>query len=318
MLLTRDNYYSPEADQEYFSCSQYQAFCECEAKAMAKIQGRWEDKPTEALLVGNYFHTYLEGEAAHEQYRREHFEEIFKTKTTKAEGTVAVGVRAPFAKADEMIAVAQNDELIKSLIDMPGENEVIMTGILFGVPWRVRVDKYVAAGRLIIDWKTCASISELRWSSEYREKVSFIRANGYMMRAAVYAEVEKQNAHAITDPNFLIVAISKQDPPDKDVFMLNHRQAWDLELEEIKERLPLFQRVKEGRVKPKRCGVCDYCRATKKLYAVKPYYVLDPEFREAREDDDIPDTGALLADAQAAPAVEQLSAVPCAPQVGAP
>lgn len=121
MLLTRDNYYSPEADQEYFSCSQYQAFCECEAKAMAKIQGRWEDKPTEALLVGNYFHTYLEGEAAHEQYRREHFEEIFKTKTTKAEGTVAVGVRAPFAKADEMIAVAQNDELIRSLIDMPGE-----------------------------------------------------------------------------------------------------------------------------------------------------------------------------------------------------
>lgn len=318
MLLTRDNYYSPEADQEYFSCSQYQAFCECEAKAMAKIQGRWQDEPTEALLVGNYFHTYFEGPEAHEQYCNEHFDAIYKTKTktTKAEGTVITGKKATFAKADEMIATAENDELIRSLIDMQGESEAIMTGKLFGVPWRVRLDKYVAAGRLIIDWKTCASISELRWSSADREKVSFIRANGYMMRAAVYAEIEKQNANANTDPNFLIVAISKQDPPDKDVFMLNHRQAWDLELEEIKERLPLFQRVKEGRVKPKRCGVCDYCRATKKLYAVKPYYVLDHEFREAREDDDIPDTGALLADAQAAPAVEQLPAMPCAPQVG--
>ena len=64
MLLTRDNYYTPEADQEYFSCSQYQSFCECEAKAMAKIEGRWQDEPTEALLVGNYFHTYFEGPEA--------------------------------------------------------------------------------------------------------------------------------------------------------------------------------------------------------------------------------------------------------------
>lgn len=304
MLLTRDNYYTPEADQEYFSCSQYQAFCECEAKAMAKIEGRWQDEPTEALLVGNYFHTYFEGPEAHEQYCAEHFDAIYKTKTTKAEGTVIIGKKAPFAKADEMIAVAQNDELIKSLIDMPGENEVIMTGILFGVPWRVRLDKYVAAGRLIIDWKTCASISELRWSSADREKVSFIRANGYMMRAAVYAEIEKQNAKSASDPAFLIVAISKQDPPDKGIFMLNHRQAWDYELEQIKEQLRMFQRIKEGRVKAKRCGVCDYCRATKKLFAVQPYYILDPEFREAREDEYISGAGAVLADAQAPQAVE--------------
>ena len=306
MLLTRDNYYSPEADQEYFSCSQYQAFCECEAKAMAKIQGRWQDEPTEALLVGNYFHTYFEGPEAHEQYCAEHFDAIYKTKTTKAEGTVIIGKKAPFAKADEMIATAENEELIRSLIDMEGENEVILTGKLFGVPWRVRLDKYVSGpGRMILDWKTCASISELRWSSADREKVSFIRANGYMMRAAVYAEIEKQNAISSADPAFLIVAISKQDPPDKGIYMLNHRQAWDYELERIKERLPAFQRIKEGRIKAKRCGVCDYCRATKKLFAVQPYYILDPEFREAREDEYIiSGAGAVLADAQAPQAVE--------------
>lgn len=307
MLLTRDNYYTPEADQEYFSCSQYQSFCECEAKAMAKIEGRWQDEPTEALLVGNYFHTYFEGPEAHEQYCAEHFDAIYKTKTTKAEGTVIIGKKAPFAKADEMIATAENDELIRSLIDMEGENEVIMTGELFGVPWRVRLDKYVSGpGRMILDWKTCASISELRWSGADREKVSFIRANGYMMRAAVYAEIEKQSAKAKSDPAFLIVAISKQDPPDKGIYMLNHRQAWDYELEQIKERLPAFQRIKQGHVVPKRCGMCDYCRATKKLFAVQPYYILDPEFREAREDEyiDIPGVGAVLADAQTPQAVE--------------
>lgn len=313
MQLTRDNYYTPEADRAFFSCSQYQAFCECEAKAMAKIEGRWQDKDTEALLVGNYFHTQMESDEAHEQYCREHLEDIYKTKTTKAGELVITGKRAPYTKADEMLAVAHNDELIQSLIDMPGENEVIMTGSLFGVPWRVRLDKYVSAGRLIIDWKTCASISELRWSAAEHAKVSFIRANGYMMRAAVYAEIEKQNANANTDPNFLIVAISKQDPPDKDVFMLNHRQAWDYELEQIKERLPLYQRIKEGQVKPKRCGVCDYCRATKKLFAVKPYYVLDPDFREAREDEY---ARPVLADAQAETSVEPVPAMQCPSDVG--
>ena len=37
MILTRDNYYTPEADWEYMSCSQYQGWCECEAKQLAKL-----------------------------------------------------------------------------------------------------------------------------------------------------------------------------------------------------------------------------------------------------------------------------------------
>ena len=48
----------------------------------------------------------------------------------------------------------------------------------------------------------------------------------------------------------------------------------------------MIQAIKEGHVKPKRCGYCDYCRATKNLYAIKPYYSLMPDFREEREDDE--------------------------------
>ena len=106
-----------------------------------------------------------------------------------------------------------------------------------------------------------------------------------MMRAAVYTEIEKQNAHSDEDASFIIVAISKQDPPDKEALYLNHRQRYDYELEQIKKRLPLILLFKEGRVKPKRCGCCDYCRATKVLFAIRPYYTLMPDFREEREDD---------------------------------
>lgn len=290
MNLTRENYYTPDADWEYMSCSQYQAWNECEARELAKLQGRWVDEEKEAFLVGNYFHTHFESPEAHEQFCNEHFDKIFKTKTVKGKGgepdtVVITGKYAPYVQADRMIKVAESDELIQSLLDLPGENEMIMHGELFGVPWRIRLDKYVPDGRMIIDYKTVANIGELKWSDELHEKVTFIDAYGYMMRAAVYSEIEKQNARSDNDPNFIIIAISKQDYPDKEVLMLNHRQRYDYELGKIKERLPMIQAIKEGRVKPKRCGYCDYCRATKKLYAIKPYYALMPEFREPREDD---------------------------------
>lgn len=290
MELTRDNYYSAEADWEYMSCSQFQAWNECEARELAKLQGRWEDEEKEAFLVGNYFHTHFESSEAYKQFCDEHFDQIYKTKTIKGKGgepdtIVVTGKYAAYEQADKMIAAAESDELIKLLIDMPGENEKIMSGKIFGVPWRIRLDKYVPDGRMIIDYKTVANIGELRWSDELHEKVTFVDAYGYMMRAAVYSEIEKQNAQSETDPTFVIIAISKQDPPDKEVLSLNHRQRYDYELEKIHDRLVMIQAIKDGRVKPKRCGNCAYCRSTKKLYAIRPYYTLMPEFREAREDD---------------------------------
>lgn len=284
MKLTRDNYYTPEADSAYMSCSQFQGWCECESKQLAKLQGRWVDEEKEAFLVGNYFHSHFESPEAHDQFCNEHFDKIFKTKTVKGE-TVIVGKYAPYEQADKMIAVAEADPLIRAMLELPGENEKIMTGEIGGVPWRVRYDKYVSDGRMIIDYKTVANISELKWSDAYHEKVTFIDAYGYMMRAAVYSEIEKQNAHSTDDPYFIIIAISKQDYPDKEVLSLNHRQRYDFELEQIKKRLPTIQAIKEGRMKPKRCGCCDYCRATKKLSAIKPYYALMPDFREEKEDD---------------------------------
>lgn len=286
MDLTRDSYYSREADMAFMSCSQYQGWMECEAKQAAKLRGDWVDEPKEAFIVGNYFHSYFEGPEAHEQFKKDNFDQIFKTKTDKKSGQIIItGMYAAFDQAEKMIEVAKRDPLIQSLIAMPGVNEMIMTGELFGTPWRIRTDKYIADGRIIIDWKTCANISELKWNSELKAYETFIEAYGYMMRAAVYSEIEKQFAGAQADPQFIIVAISKQNFPDKEALYLNHRQRYDYELEVIRDRLPYIRRVKEEIVKPSRCGVCDYCRATKRLFEIKPYYKLMPEYRGPREDD---------------------------------
>lgn len=286
MKLTSENYYTPEADREYMSCSQYQDFLSCEARALAKLQGRYIPEPSEALIVGNYFHTAMESEDAHDEFIRQHFEDIYKTKVDRKTGEIIpTGLYAPYATADRMIEVCYKDPLIKSLIDMKGENEVIMTGELFGIPWKIRLDKYIADKRLIIDWKTTADINKTEYNPILGERESFVESLGYMMRAAVYTEIEKQFTGNSTDADFVIVAISKQDPPDKAALLLNHRQRYDWELEQIEKRMMNIRRIKNGELRPRRCGMCDYCRATKVLKKIIPYYVLNPKFREEREEE---------------------------------
>ena len=285
MLLTADNYYSLEADREYMSCSQYQDFVSCEARAMAKLDGRYVSKKSEALTVGNYFHTAMESPEAHDKFCQENFDDIFKYRVSKAGEITVTGKYAPYVTADKMIEVCQSDPLIKSLVDMPGENEKIMTGVLFGMPWKIRLDKYRADIRMIIDWKTTADINKTEYNVNLGERESFIEYLGYMMRAAVYTEIEKQFTGNDSDPDFVIVAVSKQDPPDKGAFLLNHRQRYDYELEEVKKHMERIYGVKSGRFAPVRCGNCDYCRSTKVLKKIVPYYTLNPKFRDEREEE---------------------------------
>lgn len=287
MKLTSDNYYSIEADREYMSCSQFQDFLLCEARAMAKLDGRYICKDSEAFLVGNYFHTAMESEEAHERFCENHFFDIYKTKQDKKTGEiVVVGKYAPYLKADEMIEVCKSDKLLRSLIDMPGDNEVIMTGTLYGMKWKIRLDKYCPDNRIIIDWKTTADINKTEYNPKTGERESFVESLGYMMRAAVYTEIEKQFTNNSTDADFVIVAISKQDPPDKAALLLNHRQRYDWELSEIEKHIVRrIYGVKNRQIAPRRCGTCDYCRSTKQLKKIVPYYTLNPKFKEEREEE---------------------------------
>jgi hypothetical protein len=286
--LQKDNYYSQEADKRYFSCSQYESFLQCEAAAMAKIYGTYQPKETDALIVGKYFHAYFEGKEEFEEFKQANFDEIFKTKTDKKSGEVIItGKYAKFEAADIMIQTAENDPKIQELIAFKGENEKVMEGKLFGIyPWKIRLDKYVSDPfRLIIDWKTVADI----WKNDYNIKTgqreSFVVNYGYLMRAAVYTEIEKQFTGKDTDAPFWLVCISKQDPPDKEIINLSHRQALDFQLEEMRENMLKISAIKKGVLRPKRCGHCEYCRMTKRITDVIDYWKLDPGHRNQAEED---------------------------------
>lgn len=95
MQLTSENYYSQEANQEYMSVSGYKDFAgtygkmPCEFYGMEKLNGRWEDEKSTALLVGSYVDSYFEGSL--EQFKKDN-PEIF---TQKGE------LKANFKQADD-------------------------------------------------------------------------------------------------------------------------------------------------------------------------------------------------------------------------
>ncbi len=278
-ILTDENYYSREADIHYMSCSQYQAFEKCEAAAIAKLRGLWEPQEmSDALFQGQYFHSYFESPQAFETFCEQHFDRIFKTKTTKTKGTEVVGKYAPFERLDEMIKVVENDRFLSRILAWEGENELPMTGMVGGIPWRMKMDKYCPSSRRIIDYKTSANLRELYYNVRTKERQTFVEEFGYLMRAAVYGEIERQNRQESTFPSFLIIGVSKQSPPDKEVILLDDDTRWEYELEVVKSRIPHIQRLKEGVENPRRCGMCEYCRATKEIRRIKAYTDLMPEF----------------------------------------
>lgn len=303
LLLTDDNYYSPAADREYMSCSQYQTFVgvaddfPCEARAMAKIMGNYTEKPTDAFLHGNYFHTAMEGDKAHAAFLEANAHRVYK----KTKNPAAQEKYAAFDVLDACLRIAHQDASFRKLIDAPGDNEVILSGEIFGVPWRIRCDKIIRQNHIIVDWKTCASLNQLHYSAEKRDKVTFVEHYGYLMRAAVYMEIYKQNFGV--KPAFILGCVTKQDPPDKGIYVIHPETdavVLQYELDKIQQRLPYIMPVKNRNKAPKRCGFCAYCRQTKGDVLPKPWYLLDPRNTAEPEYDAYvpwnidPDTGEVL------------------------
>ena len=255
--LTRDNYYGPEANREYMSHSQYQDFLSCEAMAIAKLRGEWAPEGDTALLVGSYIHAWNEG--CLEEFKQKH-PEMF---TKKGE------LYAQFRFADQMIATLANDPMC--MFALEGQKEVIMTAEMFGVPWKIRIDVYGDGRRRIVDLKSTRSINGLVWSDERWAKVSFIDAYNYPRQMAIYCEVERIATGNDNWAEPLIVAVSKEEPPDKGVISLVDERRFAAELHGIKENMPRILAVKNGTELPKGCGKCAYCRATKKVTKVIHY-----------------------------------------------
>lgn len=240
MILTNDNYYSPEANREYMSVSQYKDFQACEAMAMAILNGEWEKPKTTALLVGSYVDSWFEGTL--DEFKATH-PEIFKK-----DGSL----KADYIQAEEIIAFIQKDPVFMEY--MAGEKQVIMTAEMFGTPWKIKIDSYLRDDK-VVDGKVMRSMERIMGKS-------FVEHWGYDKQMAVYSEVVRRVTGM--DLETYLAVVTKQVPPDKDVIHVPKWRRVEV-LTEIERTMPRILAVKSGKVKPQRCGVCDYCRATKMI-----------------------------------------------------
>ena len=230
--LDQNNYYSPEANQKYFSVSQYKDFMQCEAMALAKIRGEYKPEMTRAMLTGSFVDAYFEGTL--DQFMKDH-PAVF---TRKQE------LRSEFRKANEIIARIRSDELFMKF--MSGEKQRIMTFDLFGVPWKMKMDSYLP-GICITDLKVVARFKSL----------PFWR---YDLQGAVYKAGVLMNTDELL-PFYLAVA-TKERAIDLDIFQIPDSTI-DMALSEIERNIQHYADVKQGLVPPVYCGKCDYCKSIK-------------------------------------------------------
>ena len=241
MILTNENYYSPEANWEYMSVSQYKQFQKCEAAAMAQLKGEWSQPKTTALLVGSYVDAWFEGTLG--TFYKEN-PEIFKK-----DGSL----KADYLQAAEIIDRVQADELFMEY--MSGRKQVIRTAELFGTKWKIKIDSRLRDK--IVDLKVMRSMERIMGKS-------FVEHWQYDLQMAVYAAVEEKALKRKRTLGTYLAVVTKQTPSDLAIIEIPEWRREEV-LQEVERNMPHILAVKEGRVEAQRCGVCDYCRATKKL-----------------------------------------------------
>lgn len=251
MKLINENYFSIEADREYFSVSQFKSWVKCQAATLAKINGEYEESYGKALVVGSYTHAAFESDEEFERFNEEKQSEIFNARG---------GKYADFKQADLMIETLKKDEF--AMYAMDGEKELIFTAELFGVKWKSKIDSINHSRNSFTDLKTTRSLSQRYWSDKYGKYVSFIEAWDYVLQMAMYREIIYQNTGNYYSP--YVVAVTKEDPPDKAVLHFDESR-FQFELDYVEHMIERFAQVKSGAVEPTRCETCVYCRQTKLL-----------------------------------------------------
>ncbi len=268
-VVTARNYFSPEMEQAYMGCTQLKAFLSCEAAALARVRGEWQEPVSTALLAGSYVDAHFSGSLP--VFKAQH-PEIFRR-----DGAL----RADFSAADTIIAKMEDDRLYSLL--MSGKKQVIRIGEIAGVPFKIRMDSLLdeSAGEAIqrefpdtaviqnlcsgaiVDQKVMRDLKDV-WSDEEGQRIPFWQAWGYDIQGAIYTAVEGRSLP------FILAVGTKEDPPDlaaihiRDEILLH-------KLYEVEDALPRIQAVKEGTKPPVRCEHCAYCRATRTLKTIVDY-----------------------------------------------
>lgn len=287
MILNESNYFSPEANKEFMSNSQYQGFRRCEAMTMAELNGDWERKEIVAFTEGNFLDAWNNNTL-----------EAFKASNPDLYLKNGLDFKSEYRHLNEVIEFISKDQLLME--SLSGRKQMIFTAELFGTKWKIAIDSYFPRkgkkeGR-IVDLKYLKGLYDRFWTKNEDgiavcEKT--LEHRGYLDQVALYCKVEQlanrpDKTVKISDTKYpdyyepFITAVTKDKPyPDKEIISFStegqsYHEFIEYRLFLIEQTMPRIIDVKSGKVEPKRCGQCQYCLSTKILTGTTHYtYFLD-------------------------------------------
>ena len=258
MDLLGEDYYSAASARQYWSISQYKRFRECEARALAELEGEWEDqRDNTALLVGNMVHSYFESPEAHKKFMDENADAMI-SKAGKTKGQL----KADFLVCQRMIERLEADKEFKKCY--VGQKEVAVTGKIEGVEFKGKIDCLNVEKGYFVDIKTTKSdIDSEVWvqdeASGRNIQVRWFEAWGYILQMAAYKKMleEEYGKEFLT----IINAVTKEPYPDTRAIAFESQEILDYELTKLSMLIQRLDKVKRGEEKAEPCRHCEYCKS---------------------------------------------------------
>lgn len=258
MDLLGEDYYSAASARQYWSISQYKRFRECEARALAELEGEWEDqRDNTALLVGNMVHSYFESPEAHKKFMDENADAMI-SKAGKTKGQL----KSDFLVGQRMIERLEADEeFIEYYV---GQKEVAVTGKIEGVEFKGKIDCLNVEKGYFVDIKTTKSdIDTEVWVrdevSGKNIQVRWFEAWGYILQMAAYKKMLEEEYGKEFLP--IIYAVTKEPYPDTRAIVFESQKILDYELTKLSVLIQRLDKVKRGEEKAIPCGRCEYCKS---------------------------------------------------------
>lgn len=265
IILTDDNYYSPDANKAFCSASQYKDFMGCplkigcEERALKTINGEYKPETTKALLMGSLLDALWENDDP--EYILSRFPDCVSSR-----GATKGQLKSEYQQVMQMYQITLKQE--KFCTYMSGDKQTIMTGDIAGLPFKIKIDSYIE-GKAIVDLKTTRTLDRnyRYFIPDSGEKLPFYLAFGYDIQLAIYREIVRQNTG--DKLRCYLAAIDKETHPICDIIELSPKLL-DEALERIKMNCEHIIMLKGGEIDPIRCNhsECDYCRDTHKCEVI--------------------------------------------------
>ena len=254
LSITHENYFSVDSDREYMSVSQFKNFRACSLKAMHDLE-QPDTTKKDAFLEGQLFENLVAGDP--KLFMAQHPEMI------SSRGATAGQLKANYQKVLNAAEKFNSQKFFKDIIDRC-EKQVILTGEINNVPVKCCLDLFDRKTNSIYDIKCMADFKE-QWSKKDKAYIPWYYHWGYVLQLAVYREIVKQNFK--TEPKEIaLLAATKEEVPDIQAIKFS-TELLDIELEDFKMDIKLYDGIKKGEFNPRACHTCDYCKKVKEILA---------------------------------------------------